>query len=215
MSVADVNSDVHNAVMASTDKAAGPTGRRAAGPTSQRLIDNLRRWRKRRDVSTYGLADRLKEIDWPIQQSGLTRIERAERRVDVDDLIALAVALDVSPNALLLPGPLTPMTALGHQEPLTPTVMESLGRMWAWATGEQPLTPGTGHDTAEFIMDNRPHRFQLSAAPDSAVWNADSDMRALIYRALSAGVAPWQLRTMFEQSMTATMNTPKVFGEQD
>src|SRR3954454_23683106 len=41
----------------------------------------------------------------PILASGLGKIESGERRVDVDDLVALAVALDVSPVRLLLPRP--------------------------------------------------------------------------------------------------------------
>jgi hypothetical protein len=34
----------------------------------------------------------------------ISKIETTDRRIDVDDLVALAVALDTTPNRLLLPG---------------------------------------------------------------------------------------------------------------
>ena len=74
--------------------------------------------------------------------------------------------------------------------------------------------PGDGFATAEFVKENRPHRFQLGAQPDSPVWQTWNDMQALIYRALSAGVSPPQLRTMFEQAMTTSISTPRVFDGQ-
>lgn len=46
---------------------------------------------------------RLAEIGRDIPPLGLRRIESGERRVDADDLMALAVALGVSPISLLMP----------------------------------------------------------------------------------------------------------------
>jgi transcriptional regulator with XRE-family HTH domain len=48
------------------------------------------------------LAD-LPAVGRRITISGLSKIENGDRRIDVDDLMAIAVALDVSPAALLLP----------------------------------------------------------------------------------------------------------------
>jgi hypothetical protein len=47
------------------------------------------------------LSDRLAEVGRPIVPSGLSKIELGNRRVDVDDLTALAAALDTIPNDLL------------------------------------------------------------------------------------------------------------------
>lgn len=57
--------------------------------------------RKARGMSTYTLADKLTEIGWPIQQASLARIETGLRRINVDDLVALAEALGVTPDDLL------------------------------------------------------------------------------------------------------------------
>jgi transcriptional regulator with XRE-family HTH domain len=63
-------------------------------------------------------------------RTGLSEIENGGRRVTVDDLMALAVALDVTPNDLLLPwddsqGP-EEATALGSVTPKD---------VWPWADG--------------------------------------------------------------------------------
>ena len=49
------------------------------------------------------LSDRLSQLGRPIPTLGLSRIEKGNRRVDVDDLVALAIALGVNPVALLIP----------------------------------------------------------------------------------------------------------------
>jgi transcriptional regulator with XRE-family HTH domain len=179
------------------------------GPTSTRIAANLKRLRQQQGLGLRELSRRLAELGQPVADTGLIRTEQGDRAVTADEVVALAAVLGCSPNLLMLPGPMTPMTSLAHQELLTPKASESLGRMWAWATGEQPLEPGTGHDMAEFAMLNRPHRFQLSLAGPGMEF--DAEMRSLIHRALTAGLSPWQLRTMLEQSMTAAINSDKVF----
>ena len=79
-------------------------GRRAVevGATGRNVAENLLRLRKIRGLSTRRLSARLGEIGRPIPASGITRMELSERRVDVDDLVALAVALDVEPTQLML-----------------------------------------------------------------------------------------------------------------
>lgn len=49
------------------------------------------------------LAERLEKVGRPIPVLGLRRIESEERRVDADDLVALAIVLNVSPVRLLMP----------------------------------------------------------------------------------------------------------------
>ena len=43
----------------------------------------------------------LATVGRPIIQSGISKIENGSRRVDVDDLVALALALGTTPHALL------------------------------------------------------------------------------------------------------------------
>jgi transcriptional regulator with XRE-family HTH domain len=72
------------------------------GPTGRQVAANVRRLRTERKMSIATLADRLREANRPIPAIGLTRIETGERRIDVDDLIALANVLDVPLHEMLL-----------------------------------------------------------------------------------------------------------------
>lgn len=71
------------------------------GPVGLRVAENLKRLRGR--VPVRELSARLEALGRPILPSGITKIEQGSRRVDVDDLVALAQALEVSPMRLLLP----------------------------------------------------------------------------------------------------------------
>jgi hypothetical protein len=64
---------------------------------------NVLRLRTERRLSTPRLSAALKELDRPIAATGITKIEKGDRRVDVDDLVALAAALSVTPVQLLEP----------------------------------------------------------------------------------------------------------------
>ncbi|ULR52327.1 helix-turn-helix domain-containing protein [Streptomyces deccanensis] len=75
----------------------GPAGIRAA-----RTIEILR---TERGLSQRQLARRATALGHPMSNTMLSRIERAQRRCDVDDLIAIAEALHVSAPVLLRGGP--------------------------------------------------------------------------------------------------------------
>jgi transcriptional regulator with XRE-family HTH domain len=127
---------------------------RPPGATSQRLAQNLRAIRTERGLSTYALTARLKEIGWVIHQGGITRIEQGQRHVDVDDLVALAVALDCSPNRLLLP-----QDTSGDRVPVIGDIKAADIDLWAWATGDRPLTTRNSTETQVFKIRNAPHRW--------------------------------------------------------
>ncbi len=57
--------------------------------------------RAERGLAQRELANRVTSLGRPMSNTMLSRIERAQRRCDVDDLVALAQALGVSPLALL------------------------------------------------------------------------------------------------------------------
>ena len=71
------------------------------------------------------LAARLAELDRSYTLSTLSRIEQGKRRVDIEDLVAIASALDVSANSILFPPDeqdegetqLTPKMGTGPPEP--------------------------------------------------------------------------------------------------
>ncbi|WP_199712687.1 hypothetical protein [Galactobacter caseinivorans] len=71
------------------------------GATGERVRENVARLRGAKEFKK--LAEELSDVGRPIPPLGLRRIEAGERRVDVDDLTALAAVFKVSPLALLLP----------------------------------------------------------------------------------------------------------------
>lgn len=127
-------------------------------PTGRQVAANVRRIREARQWSTYDLARRLAEVGRPIAASAIAKVERAERRVDVGDLTALAAVLRVSPSALLLPlsdAPQTTTQVTGGGEVASDTA-------WDWVDGHRPLhIVGTDVGTAllEYELYGRPpHR---------------------------------------------------------
>ncbi|MGO2937975.1 MAG: helix-turn-helix domain-containing protein [Glutamicibacter arilaitensis] len=74
---------------------------REIGATGATLASNLKRLRG--DMPLRDLEKALTALDVKISASGLQKIESGARRVDADEIIALSIALNVNPNALLLP----------------------------------------------------------------------------------------------------------------
>lgn len=101
------------------------------GPTGETVRANIARLRSSAKFSYAELSRRLEEAGRAIAPLGLRRIESGTRRVDVDDLVALAVVLGVNPNALLMPevigtGLHRSVTGAGEIRTIT---------AWNWARG--------------------------------------------------------------------------------
>ena len=73
------------------------------GATAETVSENVKRLRQARNLGLRAFADKLSDIGWPLGHSAVDKIEKGTRRVDVDDLVALAIALDTSPAELLTP----------------------------------------------------------------------------------------------------------------
>lgn len=80
--------------------------------------------------------------------SAISKIENNQRAVRGGELVALALALGVSPIRLLLPAESVDDVALTH------SFTVHWEQAWRWAVGELPLDPG--QQTAAFIKENRP-----------------------------------------------------------
>lgn len=142
------------------------------------MAANLRALRKVRGMSTYEVARRLTDIGWPIAQTGVARIETGQRRVDVDDLLALASVLDVSPNRLMLPLNERALPDLTRTEHTVIGNVTSTGRdVWRWATGDVDFTlstpgrrvlrvPRGGSISSLWQLENRPGPFPSSVMVD-------------------------------------------------
>ncbi|MDX3760010.1 helix-turn-helix transcriptional regulator [Streptomyces sp. AK02-04a] len=81
----------------------GPAGLHAA-----RAIEHLR---LARGLTQHQLAARCTALGRPMTNTALSRTERARPRCDIDDLVAIATALGISPAALLPLGPSASHTA--------------------------------------------------------------------------------------------------------
>ena len=194
--------------MAAEPKPAGIVGERVAAALK----------RLRRGTSTYELSRQLADIGWQIRPNGLTRVENGERRVDVDDLLALAVVLGVSPNRLLLPAFEEHPPGTLRAVPVVGNVVATDLDLWAWATGERPLVPlarmpdgallpGAAplrHEAAEFRAANKPHEFAefegVTITEDQI--DAVRGIARMISASLNRGMTPAAVRLLIEQSLS-------------
>ena len=108
------------------------------GPTGERVAANVKELRLARRMKLDDLSQRLGELGRLIPKSGLSKIESGERRVDVDDLTALAIALEVNPNRLLL----VDHAEVDDELELTEELSATSKSAWAWASGD--LTDDAG-----------------------------------------------------------------------
>jgi hypothetical protein len=134
------------------------------GPTGQAVARNLKRLRA--SVPLRELQERLRAGGHEISASGLQKIEAGVRRVDVDDLVALAVALDVNPNALLFPH------SDGEPAEITGASEIDFRDVWEWALGHNPL----GGDRATYDYEyHRKIRPEAYTTPDPSAATAEYD----------------------------------------
>lgn len=122
------------------------TKRNPLGTTGETVRANVLALRERNNLSYAQLSRTLRERGRVIPELGLRRIEDGDRRVDVDDLLALAAALDVSPITLLMPS-----TNHADQTAESTVGTVSASRLWQWLTGEKPLAGDTPSDVFGFI----------------------------------------------------------------
>jgi 8-oxo-dGTP pyrophosphatase MutT (NUDIX family)/transcriptional regulator with XRE-family HTH domain len=145
------------------------------GPIGRYVFANLKDLREARGLGYKQLAERLEQLGRPIPTLGLSRIESGERRVDADDLVALAVALDVNPSALLLPRNAGPRDGIELASGRPP---EAASDAWAWADGARPLAAAgrsaiDWYSLADFARHARP---QWSPPPGLAArWGPADD----------------------------------------
>lgn len=153
--------------------------KRDRGPTAERVAANIKDVRLSRRVdgrqmTLDDVAARLRELGHPIIKTGLSKLESGERRVDVDDLVALAVALETNVNRLLLGADAKDDDVIELAPNLSSTSMAA----WRWACGEYSIGAGKwpwakfaehGGNPSElrrFQEEARPHDPPLYLAPE-------------------------------------------------
>jgi transcriptional regulator with XRE-family HTH domain len=109
-----------------------------AGDAGGTVMRNVKRIREAQRLTYVELAQRLAAIGRPIPVLGLRRIERGERRVDVDDLLALSYVLATPIVDLLLP-PVDPDGTAGPVFVTPDLSVNDRDELLFWFTGVRPL----------------------------------------------------------------------------
>jgi transcriptional regulator with XRE-family HTH domain len=124
------------------------------GPIGIGVSRNVRALREDQNLSYAELSRRVTAAGRDIAALGLRRIEYGTRRVDADDLVALALALGVSPVTLLMP----PASDRTEQVAATETAGKlPAERLWNWLCADAVYSDGPFDAGA--VVD-----FQLSGA---------------------------------------------------
>lgn len=123
------------------------------GPIGVHVAANVKRIRAKLPLTTEQLAVKVTALGRPMRANTITKIEKEQRRVDVDDLVALAVALETRPDALLLPFRVT-----GDVE-LAANLSVAAVSAWQWANGKAPFDLPKDDDGRAF------NAFQAAAQP--------------------------------------------------
>lgn len=106
-----------------------------SGPVGERVAAQVARIRARKGWDQKQLSDRLAAVGRPMSPSVISKIEQGDRRVDADDLVALARALNVYLAGLLLPLDDSPESSVE----LTRGSSVPADVAWAWLSNERLL----------------------------------------------------------------------------
>ena len=127
--------------------------------TAQAVSDNVKRPRTSRNLGLRSLARELGDMGRPLGHSAVDQIEKGTRRVDVDDLMALAAVLNVSPATLLMPETTqdeweTAVDATGLPDGVT------AHQLWDWLTAQHspsiPAEDAHARDHYMWLLRARP-----------------------------------------------------------
>ncbi|SCL17693.1 Helix-turn-helix domain-containing protein [Micromonospora nigra] len=177
-----------------TDENPGP-------PTpSSNIGAMVRQIREARRMPYTELSERLGALGQPIPVLGLRRIEKGERRVDLDEVAALAYVLGVPPIRLVFPVGDVPTTTALPGRPV------DTGAALLWFTGEQPLA------TEPLTSGGQVVGYDISSA-DFNSWHQGGEFLRL-FRQHDELVLAWNLARMHAESdrdqarRMASMATP-------
>ncbi|MGW0764665.1 helix-turn-helix domain-containing protein [Streptomyces sp. NPDC002676] len=142
------------------------TGRIELGATGRAVAANLKRLRKERGMSLRALSEALAAVGRPLSQDAINKIENGAeedtkkqiRRVDVDDLTALAVVLNVNPSSLLLQH--DDARRIAPEAEVTGAGKVPGWLAWGWADGVCPLvdpeSDPDGTKWLDYALNSRP-----------------------------------------------------------
>jgi len=138
--------------------------------TAETVSANVKRLRTQQNLGLRALSEKLGEVGRPLRHSAVDQIEKGTRRVDVDDLMALAAALGVSPITLLMPEMRAEKARETVAAPGEDAGVEA-GRLWLWLKADAEL-PSYTLSHLRFLADARPEWDRREADP--AFWLKDT-----------------------------------------
>jgi hypothetical protein len=120
---------------------------------SQTFVAQVRIQRERKAWSQSQLATSMAQLGFPVHQTTIGKWEAGDRRVLLDEALAMCVALDVSPADMLAGSYLDSSvdSALIVLSPITPPVTPRQMRLWV--RGRQPLW---GQDEKRYTTEVAP-----------------------------------------------------------
>jgi transcriptional regulator with XRE-family HTH domain len=133
------------------------------GATGEQVRSNIRRLRERGGLSQAQLARLTTSTTRPLASVAINEIENGARRVDVDDLVSLAAALGVNPNALLMPD----KVGEDYDVELSGIGTINSSRAWQWARGYAPVDQTQRDVSAEPESDIAHAAFRMRIEPRS------------------------------------------------
>jgi transcriptional regulator with XRE-family HTH domain len=149
-----------------------PTPR--AKTASEYVGDQVLKARKSKGWTQADLAAHLVELGDPSwRQTKVAKIEKgAVRRIPLDDVLALAAALDVQVPHLLAPD--------GAEIAVAPKLNLSPDDFRAWLRGTKPLGPGADRSyfAGALVPDSEWHATRYSAVRAPATWPTPSEPEA-------------------------------------
>lgn len=155
------------------------------GPTGSRLAENVKMLRERLPLTTEQLAERVTGLGRPVRANTITKIEKGQRRVDIDDAMALAIALEVNLTTLVLP-----YTTKGTVQ-LTETTTIDAADAWNWADGRRPLRVPEGDDGSALVD------FQRHARPlNRRMWAMGTPAGMMAAASEAGNASPEQVREL-------------------
>lgn len=141
----------------------GMTRIKDLGPVGDTARYRIRKARESRGNTAVELSAMVRAIGRDLSPVAIRRIEFGARRIDVDDLVALAQVLDISPLALVLPFGESPGEEFATSEFNEERTLE---RWWKWAHGEEPLFPKMWESANDFRSWSVPSWYSERGLPE-------------------------------------------------
>jgi len=154
---------------------------------------NLAALRTERRLTVRGLSAAMGRLGLPMLPSVITKTEHGERRVSVNEMVALALVLNVPPTRLMLP-----VDDPDEQIWLVPCAPVTAKTAWRWAQAETSMTfgrladlhdPETRDD--EFVRESVP-KWERTATAHQAVRRIWSLLRTVRAYLVSSDPSPPQ-----------------------